>query len=83
MPCVQSPLWQSVLSRQRLEAGHVMPQLPPHGLLMSLGVQHLFLRHVKVSQSSLVVQPCASLHRFEQFPLQRGPQQRLPEHAPL
>ena len=65
------------------ESGHFTPQLPPHWLLMSLGAQHLLLTQAKCSQSSPVVQPCASLQRFEQFPLQPGPQQRSPEHAPL
>jgi hypothetical protein len=58
-----------VLQPQRPASGHLPPQVPPHWLLMSLGVQHLLLTHAKLSQSSPVVQPCASLQRFPQFPL--------------
>ncbi len=80
---MQDPLWQSLLAPQRPEPEHLTPQLPPHWLLMSLGVQHFLLTHAKPSQSSPVVQPCVSLQRFEQLPLQLGPQQRSPEQAPL
>lgn len=77
----QAPLWQSLLPPQRPESGHVTPQLPPHWLLISLGVQHCLLTHAKFLQSAPVVQPCLSSQLFEQFPLQLGPQQRPPEHA--
>jgi hypothetical protein len=73
---LQTPLWQSLLPPQTPESGHFTPQLPPHWLLTSLGLQHVLLTHAKFWQSLPVVQPCPSLHWFEQFPLQLGPQQR-------
>lgn len=79
----QAPLWQSLLPPHAAESGHLTPELPPHNWLMSLGVQHFLSMHAKCWQSSPVVHPCPSAQRFEQFPLQAGPQQRSPEHVPL
>jgi hypothetical protein len=56
------PLRQSALLPQAPASGHVTPQLPPHRLLMSLGVQHFFPTHAKCWQSSPVVHPCPSVH---------------------
>jgi len=83
VPSVHDPLWQSLLPPQMAATGQPTPQLPPHWCAMSLGLQHLVLTQAKVSQSSPVLQPCASLHRFPQFPLHCGPQQRSPEQVPL
>ena len=82
-PPLQTPLWQSVLLRQMAASAHLAPQVPPHWLVASLGAQHFACTQPKLRQSLPVEQPCPLRQLLAQFPLQAGPQQRWPEHAPL
>jgi hypothetical protein len=55
-----APVWQSWLSPQTLESGHLTPHLLPQRLVKSLGVQHVpLIQAPYLPQSPSTAQVCA------------------------